>query len=92
MGKEAPFELFGRQLVDGGIRLLFKCMSCQAETSLLLPDQDSLSEKYPVACACGVQVNMYFGSPLVGKALLRSLRRMREPQDGYHHCSSPLLN
>jgi hypothetical protein len=35
---------------------------------------------------------MFFGSPLVGKALISTLKKLREPEDTYHHCRSPLLN
>ena len=87
-----PFELYGRQLVDGGVRLLFRCAACGADSTLILKDDDALDQKYPVACACGVEVNMYFGSPLVGKALVRSLKRIKEPGDTLHRCQSPLLN
>ena len=87
-----PFELYGRQLVEGGVRLLFRCASCGADSSLVLKDEDALDQKYPVACACGVEVNMFFGSPLVGKALLRGLKRLKELGDALHRCQSPLLN
>jgi hypothetical protein len=87
-----PFELFGRRLEEGGVRLLFRCTACGGETSLVLADADALQEKYPVACSCGVEVNMFFGSPLVGKALISTLKKLREPEDTYHHCRSPLLN
>ena len=87
-----PFELYGRQLVEGGVRLLFRCAGCGADSSLVLKDEDALDQKYPVACACGVEVNMFFGSPLVGKALLRGLKRLKEPGDALHRCQSPLLN
>ena len=92
MADKMPFELYGRQLVEGGIRLLFRCTACGTDSNLLLKDEDALDGKYPVACPCGVEVNMFFGSPLVGKALVRSLRRLKEPGDAFHRCQSPLLN
>ncbi len=92
MADKMPFELYGRQLEEGGIRLLFRCTSCGTDSNLLLKDEDALDGKYPVSCPCGVEVNMFFGSPLVGKALVRSLRRLKEPGDTLHRCQSPLLN
>jgi hypothetical protein len=89
---EHAFELLGRQVEDGGVTLVFRCSSCGGECRLFLRDDDPLKERYLVSCACGAQVNMYFGSPLVGRALLRSLKRCPETPEEYHRCPAPMLN
>jgi len=87
-----PFELRGRRIVEGGVSLIFQCTGCGEEAALLIRDGDPLKDAYAVACRCGVEANMYFGSPLVGRALLKSLKATPEPEDNYHRCRSPLLN
>ena len=87
-----PFELQGRRNVAGGIALVFRCTECGNKISLFIDDRDELDQNYPVACSCGIEVNMYFGSPLVGKALLRKLRSQPEPQDSYRRSAKPQLN
>jgi hypothetical protein len=87
-----PFELYGRALVEGGVKLLFRCMTCGEQAHLVLKDDDALDSRYPVACPCGAEVNMFFGSPKVGQILVKSLKNLREPEDAYHRCQSPLLN
>ncbi len=91
MGKR-PFELLGRQLVEGGIVLVFRCAACGNEARLKILDDDPLSGRYPVACPCGAEVSMYFGSPAIGRALLRSLRNAPARPDEYHRCSVPMMN
>jgi hypothetical protein len=88
----SPFELYGRALIEGGVKLLFRCTACKSPLTLILRDDDPLDGKFPVACECGVEVNLYFGSPKVGQALVKSLKNLREPEDAYHRCNSPLLN
>jgi hypothetical protein len=89
---ERPFELLRRDLMDGGMRLVFKCGACDGEVGLVILDGDPLTEKFPVECSCGIVSKLYFGSPLVGRALLRKLRRQPDPVERHHRCSSPLLN
>ena len=92
---ERPFDLTDRVLVDGGLRLIFKCTSCADHVSLTIRDQDALKDRYPVACACGAEVNMFFGSPLVARSMLRALKREAEEaaaRGGLHLCDSPLMN
>lgn len=87
-----PFELQGRRNVKGGVSLIFRCTQCGVKTTLFIDDTDDLDQNYPVACPCGVEVNMYFGSPLVGRALLRKLRSTPEPEDQYRRSHEPQLN
>lgn len=89
---KSPFEILGREVVDGGVVLVFRCTACGRESRLTLLDDDPLDGRYPVACACGARVNMHFGSPLLGRALLRSIRRSPETPDDYHRCPAPLMN
>lgn len=86
----APFELVGKRLVEGGVDLLFRCIACGDEATLLVKDGDELEGRRRVACACGAQVNMYFGSPRMGRLLLKALKE--EGGDRPHRCPSPLLN
>ncbi len=88
----SPFDIMGRQVVEGGVVLVFRCNACGQEVRLLIRDDDSLKDRYPVACACGVEVNMFFGSPLVGRSLLRSLKRTPETPDEYHRCPASMMN
>jgi hypothetical protein len=88
----APFELRECQRVEGGIRLLFRCSGCRAETGVVVKDDDPLEGKFHLRCACGAEINLVFGSPLVGRALLRSIRKAAEPSDALHRCPSVLLN
>lgn len=76
-----PFELRGREPVEGGIRLLLRCAKCGGEASLTVRDNDPLEGSYPVACPCGEEVNMFFGSPKVGKLLLKALKEEPDPGD-----------
>ena len=87
---DTPFELVGKRLVEGGLDLLFRCIACGDEVTLLVKDGDELEGKRLVECACGAQVNMFFGSPRMGRLLLKAL----EVEDGAgpHCCHSPLLN
>ncbi len=87
-----PFELCGRRRVDGGVDLVFQCNGCGGEATLLIKDEDELRGDYPLACPCGVEANMYFGAPTVGRALMRSLKDMHEPADDYRRCSAPTMN
>jgi len=89
---KAPFELYGRALVEGGVKLLFRCNACGEQAHLTLMDSDGLASRYPVSCVCGAEVNMFFGSPKIGQILIKSLKELREPEDTYHRCQSPLLN
>ena len=57
-----PFELVGKRLVEGGLNLLFRCIACGDEVTLLVKDGDELEGKRLVECSCGAQVNMFFGS------------------------------
>jgi len=81
MGKMA-FELLDRRRVEDGLTLIFKCVSCGDQVSLVIRDRDPLRERYPVSCLCGAEVNMFFGSPRVARSLLKALKN--DP--------SPLLN
>jgi hypothetical protein len=91
-----PFELVDRVLVDGGLRLIFSCSSCEGRVSLTILDKDALQDRYPVTCACGAEVNMYFGSPRVARSMLRALKREAEAVGSsgpsFHLCDSPLMN
>lgn len=87
-----PLELLGREVVEGGLVLIFRCRVCGREHRLRILDGDSLEGRYPVSCACGIRVDMYFGSPALGRSLLRSLRRSPETPEEYHRCPSPALN
>lgn len=89
---ESPFELLGRQVVEGGVTLVFRCSACGEECRLLIRDDDPLKDRYPVSCACGAQVSMFFGSPLVGRSLLRSLKRGPETPEEYHRCPASMMN
>jgi hypothetical protein len=83
--------LVGRELVDGGMKLLFRCGECEERVPLIILDGDELQERYPVACPCGAEVNMYFGVPRVARALLKAMKEDPLPP-GPHECHSPLLN
>lgn len=85
-----PFELVGKRLVDGGVDLLFRCIACGEEVALRVADGDELEGKRLVACACGAEVNMFFGSPRMGRMLVKALKA--EGDDRPHRCHSPLLN
>jgi hypothetical protein len=85
------FVLVGRELVDGGMKLLFRCGECEEQVSLIILDADELRERYPVACPCGTEVNMYFGAPRVARALLKAMKE-EPPPTSPHVCHSPLLN
>jgi hypothetical protein len=87
-----PFELLGREIVEGGIRLIFRCTDCGAEAPLFIGDDDPLQGEYPMACACGKRVNMFFGSPLAGKALLKSVRENPDSREGTPRLPSPSMN
>lgn len=89
---EAPFELRECRRVEGGVQLVFRCNRCGADTPLVVRDDDPLDGRSLMSCACGAQVNLFFGSPLVGKALLRSIQRSAQPVDPTHRCPSVLLN
>jgi hypothetical protein len=84
-----PFDLESHERVEGGIRLLFQCAACGGRASLVILDRDSLKDKYPLACPCGAEANLVFGSPAVGKAILRKLKRTGDER---RECRSPLLN
>ena len=85
-----PFELVGKRRVEGGVDLLFRCIACGDEVTLLVKDGDELEGRRLVACSCGAQVNMFFGSPRMGKLLLKALKA--EGDDRPHRCPSPLMN
>ena len=89
-----PFELVGRRIMNEALCLVFKCTECGDKVSLVIRDQDPLKERYPVACMCGAEVNMFFGSPRVARNMLRALRREAEEEleQRQHRCTSPLLN
>jgi DNA-directed RNA polymerase subunit RPC12/RpoP len=89
-----PFELTGRRVMDGALCLVFKCAECGDKVSLVIRDTDVLKDRYPVACTCGAEVNMFFGSPRVARNMLRALRREAEAEAEMtpHRCHSPLLN
>jgi len=89
-----PFELVGRRIMDGALCLIFKCAECDDKVSLVIRDTDPLKDRYPVSCMCGQEVNMFFGSPLVARNMLRALRReaQEELENRQHRCHSPLLN
>ena len=89
---KSPFEILGRQVVEGGVVLVFRCTACGRESRLALRDDDPLDGRYPVACPCGVEVNMCFGSPMLGRALLRSIKRSPESPDEYHRCPASMMN
>jgi len=73
-----PFELVGRRVMNGALCLVFKC-ECGDKVSLVIRDQDPLKERYPVACMCGAEVNMFFGSPRVARNMLRALKSSIDP-------------
>ncbi|RPH47210.1 MAG: hypothetical protein EHM91_06255 [Planctomycetota bacterium] len=89
-----PFELVGRRIMDEALCLIFKCAACGDKVSLVIRDTDPLKERYPVACMCGAEVNMFFGSPRVARNMLRALKREAEAESVHqpHRCHSPLLN
>ena len=87
-----PFELRGRRVVDEGVNLIFRCVECGAEGELFIRDQDTLEGNIPFSCPCGVEVNMYFGSPMVGRALLKSLKHVPDPAENYRRCQNPSMN
>jgi hypothetical protein len=89
-----PFELVGRRIMDEALCLVFKCVACGDKVSLVIRDTDPLKERYPVACMCGAEVNMFFGSPRVARNMLRALKREAEAEAAAqpHRCHSPLLN
>jgi len=89
-----PFELVGRRILDNALCLIFKCAACGDKVSLVIRDTDPLKDRYPVACMCGSEVNMFFGSPRVARNMLRALRREAEDElaKREHRCHSPLLN
>jgi hypothetical protein len=89
-----PFELVGRRILDDALCLIFKCAGCGDKVSLVIRQTDPLRDRYPVACTCGSEVNMFFGSPRVARNLLRALRREaeEEAQKQPHRCHSTLLN
>ena len=89
-----PFELVGRRIMDEALCLIFKCVACGDKVSLVIRDTDPLKERYPVACMCGAEVNMFFGSPRVARNMLRALKREAEAEASAqpHRCHSPLLN
>ncbi len=68
-----PFEILDHRRVEGGLSLILRCAECGAEILLIVRDGDPLTGKFPVACACGVRANLFFGAPSAGRALLRSL-------------------
>ena len=85
-----PFELVGKRLVEGGLNLLFRCIACGDEVTLLVKDGDELEGKRLVECSCGAQVNMFFGSPRMGRLLVKALKAGDGGEP--HMCHSPLLN
>ena len=60
----------------------------------MIRDTDPLKDRYPIACMCGAEVNMFFGSPRVARNMLKALRREAEDEleQRQHRCHSPLLN
>jgi len=86
----APFELVGKRPVEGGVDLLFRCIDCRGEVTLRVADGDELEGRRLVTCACGAQVNMFFGSPRMGRLLIQALRSEGDPRP--HRCHSPLMN
>jgi hypothetical protein len=86
----SPFELVGKRLVEGGVDLLFRCIACNEEVPLRVEDGDDLEGKRHVQCACGAEVNMFFGSPRMGRTLVKALKA--EGDATPHACRSPLLN
>ena len=89
---DKPFELVGKRPADGGVDLLFRCIACGDEVTLLVKDGDELEGRRRVTCACGAEVNMYFGSPRMGRVLLKALQAEGEGDGHSHRCHSPLLN
>ena len=89
-----PFELVGRRVLNGALCLLFKCAACGDKVSLVIRDNDPLKDRYPVACICGAEVNMFFGSPRVARNMIRALKREAEAEmlGRPFRCQSPLLN
>ena len=89
-----PFELVGRRIMDNALCLIFKCAECGDKVSLIIRETDPLKDRYPVACMCGSEVNMFFGSPRVARNMLRALRREAEEEAERrpHRCASTLLN
>ena len=79
--------------VKGGVRLVFFHPECGSETSLFISDQDELKAKYYVKCSCGFDINMFFGSPAVGRKLLRRLKDMGSgPEDFFRTADAPSSN
>lgn len=89
-----PFELVGRRVMNEALCLIFQCAECKDKVSLVIRDQDPLQERYPIACMCGAEVNMFFGSPRVARNMIRALKKEAEAEleSRAHRCSSPLLN
>jgi hypothetical protein len=89
-----PFELVGRRVMNDSLCLVFKCTECGDKVSLVIRDTDPLKERYPVACLCGAEVNMFFGSPRVARNMIRALKKEAQAEDRSrsHRCRSPLLN
>jgi hypothetical protein len=89
-----PFELVGRRVMNDSLCLVFKCTECGDKVSLIIRDTDPLKERYPVACMCGAEVNMFFGSPRVARNMIRALKKeaQAEVQSRSHRCPSTLLN
>ena len=85
-----PFELTGKRKVEGGVDLLFRCIACNEVVTLRVADGDELEGKRLVQCACGAEVNMFFGSPRMGRMLIKALAA--EGEASPHRCHSPLLN
>lgn len=89
---KTPFVLMGRNVVEGGLELIFRCAECCREISLRVDDGDALDGRYPVACPCGTEVNMYFGAPMVSRMLLRKLRATPDPRDSFRRSSQAITN
>ena len=85
-----PFDLTGKRKVEGGVDLLFRCIACGGEVTLRVADGDELEGKRLVQCSCGAEVNMFFGSPRMGRMLIKALAA--EGEERPHRCHSPLLN
>lgn len=85
-----PFELVGKKAMEGGVELLFRCIACGGQVTLPVRDEDGLEGKQLVSCPCGAQVNMFFGSPRMGRLLIKALQEEGEGRP--HRCGSPLLN